>query len=269
MVYDYASLAAYLGRKESRPYASGHHTRLVRIDPDRIALRLHRTDVLTWYHDGRITYDSGGWRTATTKARMAEYGPVRIWSERGDWYVSDPRDPEHPRAYADGMTYHPGRGKTLPRLTGTGAPKQTRARAQECKRITLYVRAYIAALLARKIGLPGASDCGDCAILDANTGRPMGETQDRAHAAKDRENHLRHHIRERYFVPSLLFRALELHANAPFYRDLALGYMAPDDHAQADTAHSIRERNPAGSRGVKTLARALRRYLRSQLGHPA
>ena len=52
---------------------------------DATAVRLHRTDVLTFYQDGRIEIDTGGWNTVTTRDRMNRYlpNPWRVGSERG------------------------------------------------------------------------------------------------------------------------------------------------------------------------------------------
>lgn len=57
---------------------------VIRTLPDGIALRYHATDVITARHDGTVTLDSGGWRTATTKKRINAYLPA-------DWslYQSD------------------------------------------------------------------------------------------------------------------------------------------------------------------------------------
>lgn len=48
-----------------------------------IAVRLHRTDVLTFYPDGRIEIDTGGWHTVTTRDRINRCLP-RPWSVGSD-----------------------------------------------------------------------------------------------------------------------------------------------------------------------------------------
>ncbi|KKL46278.1 hypothetical protein LCGC14_2347120, partial [marine sediment metagenome] len=77
--------------------------------PDEIAIRLHNTDVLTFYADGRVRYDSGGWKTVTTKDRMNTYGLWPVYPERGRWYI---RVKGHEYVYADGMTIGPRGGVT-------------------------------------------------------------------------------------------------------------------------------------------------------------
>lgn len=68
----YQSAAAYLGKKESRP--GGNNTRVVRRGPDAIAIRLHATDVVTFYADGSALLNTGGWETVTTGQRMRDCG---------------------------------------------------------------------------------------------------------------------------------------------------------------------------------------------------
>lgn len=50
-----------------------NNTHLQRRDGGAIALRLHATDVLTWYPDGRVEVRTGGYHTATTKDRINSY----------------------------------------------------------------------------------------------------------------------------------------------------------------------------------------------------
>src|SRR3954454_13693188 len=84
-VTDYESASAYLGSKDDRPIAN--NTRLVRHAPDRIAVRFHATDVVTYCADGTTELNSGGWLTVTTKDRINGFSPARVYSERGEWHV--------------------------------------------------------------------------------------------------------------------------------------------------------------------------------------
>lgn len=62
----------------------GNHTYLKR-DGKVLSLRLHSTDIITWYPDGRTVLFTGGWFTPTTKCRLNQYGPIRIGSHKGQW----------------------------------------------------------------------------------------------------------------------------------------------------------------------------------------
>ena len=48
-----------------------------------ISIRLHGTDILIYFPDGRISFNSGGYKTVTTKDRMNRFSPVRIWQNKG------------------------------------------------------------------------------------------------------------------------------------------------------------------------------------------
>jgi hypothetical protein len=92
----YSKAAEYLGTKIDRPYGSGRNTRMIRRDANTIAIRLHATDVVTFKSDGRIILDSGGWQTATTKARMNEAipGPCGVYQKDHTWYLRLPSQPD-------------------------------------------------------------------------------------------------------------------------------------------------------------------------------
>lgn len=177
-----------------------NNTRLERRGPDAFAVRLHSTDILTIERGGAYTYDSGGWRTATTKDRMNEYGPLRIYQHRGEWFVITPGNignPDAPAAvYADGMRYGETGG-----LSGAGAASLVAENRKLARRIAEYARGFVAELYAGRIKKPSAGDCWYCALRDEN-GRTLGE-------CNGDQSHLRAHLDERYYVPSLLFTALE------------------------------------------------------------
>lgn len=77
-------LVASARDKRSKPYAN--NTRVERRSDGSYALLFHATDVATFYEDGRIVLDSGGWRTMTTAQRIANV-TRHVYSERGTWYV--------------------------------------------------------------------------------------------------------------------------------------------------------------------------------------
>lgn len=65
-----------------------NNTRLFRRDEDCFAIRLHDTDVVTLFADGRIVLSTGGWYTMTTKDRLSSFAPVTVTSDKGVWYVT-------------------------------------------------------------------------------------------------------------------------------------------------------------------------------------
>jgi hypothetical protein len=53
------------------------------------AIRLHRTDVVTFRPDGKFAINSGGWQTRVTKNRINKYcRTIQVWALKGKWYVS-------------------------------------------------------------------------------------------------------------------------------------------------------------------------------------
>lgn len=70
-----------------------NNTVLVRLDADRFGVTLHSTVVVEVRRDGSYKLDSGGWLTVTTKARMNEFSPARVYQKKHAWFVGD--EPYH------------------------------------------------------------------------------------------------------------------------------------------------------------------------------
>lgn len=79
-------------RPDGRKYNEGEHGSKLFFGAkgNAIAVRLHRTDILTYFADGRVRLNLGGWNTVTTRQRMNAWGPsgVRVGSDRGDTYLT-------------------------------------------------------------------------------------------------------------------------------------------------------------------------------------
>jgi hypothetical protein len=95
----YTRAAEQLGRRDSRKIAN--HTYLHRKEDNSIAYRFHDTDLLTFYPDGHVVADTGGWPTMSTRARLNERLP-------GGWQV-----------YSESFKKH---GEEEPYLTWGGYP---------------------------------------------------------------------------------------------------------------------------------------------------
>lgn len=52
-----------------------------------IAVRLHQTDIVKFYDDGRVTLYAGKWRTVTTKDRLNEFTTAYVFQTGGKWWV--------------------------------------------------------------------------------------------------------------------------------------------------------------------------------------
>ena len=158
---------------------------------DVIAVQLHSTDIIKFYPDGTVVYDSGGWKTITTKDRMEKFGPLAIWSDKGVWYVSEgwPGSEREVYTFADGLAYRPETGE----FKNTGPDPEKLAKLR--KRCAKYAKDFMAAFREGKVPKPGLGDCMFCSMFE-KAGSRSGD-------------HVLSHIDESYFVSSLLVNAME------------------------------------------------------------
>jgi hypothetical protein len=141
---DYKSAQETLGARKSKKLQN--NTYLVHGEKESFAVRLHDTEVLTFFPDGSIILNTDGWLTLTTKDRMNTYLPkgYRILQEKRVWYLAffDGKTWIRHCVYQDDMQLVPiklpGRkscytvqgGLPLDNLTGApmSSPKSQRAR---------------------------------------------------------------------------------------------------------------------------------------------
>ena len=153
-------------------------------------IRLHHTDIIIFKTNGSIVFNTGGWQTVTTKERFNRFGKGRFYSDKGIWFYS-PGSFDGPQyAFQDGMTLSRN-GKV------TKAGPDPRKTLNLRKAVRAYAKAYIVALRAGDIPKPNNGDCWGCLKRATDGSHPMG--------GKD---HIRDHIKEKYYVPSLLVNAL-------------------------------------------------------------
>lgn len=211
-----------------------------------VTVRLHVTNILTFYPDNRVIYATGGWRTVTTKARLTQYGPVNIWTDKGVWYVACQRGNwDKLQTFEEGMCYQDGT------LTGTGIPPKNLTK--EKRKIAEYAKDFCEALAQGKVEAPSLGDCFYCGMRTESK-QPLGEaTQD--------HNHMHLHIEEKYYVPSLAYRAVELFANSTVAKDVL--YRATHGDSVTMVAGHWTEI------GLEQIRKAIRRYVSKQLGYQA
>ena len=194
---DYQSAAEYLGKKTDRPL-EGRATRLQRRSDSTIAIRYQSTDVITYHADGSIVLESGGWRSATTKARINEYTRARIIQTRGIWYLAAPGSWQPASLYYDGMI-----------LGRDGTPRDPKPIAEDAsdrqlqRTISTYIKGFAAEITAGKLADPGPGDCWGC-LFTAEDAKPDPAERGQITGI----DHLISHLEERYYVPSLAWRAL-------------------------------------------------------------
>lgn len=189
--YDRAS--AFLGSKPQRTLPGICSTIVHRLTETSVALKYHATDVITYHADGRFVFNSGGWRTLTTKSRITEFSPVRLWSDKGIWMTDS-------GPFAEGCEWKAGQW--------TGLSEDERARQLHLRRkIALYVAGFGVAIKNGEIKRPSNGDCWGC-LFNTAEGKPetfpmLGVDHLLGHFGGTEEEP------EPYYVPSLLMRALK------------------------------------------------------------
>jgi len=192
----------------------GNNTYLIRnsgVPGDSIHLKLHDTYIITWYADGRVELNSGGWRTVTTKARMNEFlEGYSISQSKGQWFVShhNPKyDSNHYSKdvpywiddclYDDGIVFHPDGT-----ITGGEPIADVKGKLSLRRKVNRFAAEYLEAFKNGQVPAPSLGDCLYCGMREIGSEDPLGE------CVGDKD-HLLSHMEEKYFVPSLLYRAYE------------------------------------------------------------
>lgn len=159
-----------------------------------IAVQLHATDVLTFHSDREsVTYDTGGWLTVTTKARMNEYGPNgwNVWADKGIWYLHGPTESYAVR-YFDGVRVNTERQTVENKSDGPDFASVDNRNDQTRKLIAGYLRGLTGETIASVLSQDGRGDCLYCQMGAESV---MGT------------EHLTSHLREKYYMPNLLLNA--------------------------------------------------------------
>lgn len=184
-----------------------NNTYLEKRDNGNLAVKLHQTDVVTYTPKNEVILSSGGWKTPTTKDRINKFSRAGITQKNNQWFVyvkADYSNPDKPvyfenltMIFKDGVIITPKN-----KIKGGEVATKTKEKTfnKEKKAIKTYCEAFVTALFNGKVEKPGAGDCFYCHMV-TNENKTLGE------ASKNNE-HIKEHIKENYFVPSLLFRAL-------------------------------------------------------------
>jgi len=81
-------------------------------------------------------------------------------------------------------------------ITGSGNPTNVKKRQKLIRRINKYANDYVNEFVAGNIPAPSGGDCWGCHLVDQSGNPGMGS------------DHLISHIKEKYYVPSLLLNAI-------------------------------------------------------------
>ena len=119
------------------------------------AVRLHRTCIVTFYSNGEVLLNTGGWNTVTTRQRMRDCG-VNVGTTAG---VLTVRHGGNEWAFADSITLHANGTVSAEwavpaaeEIRDARAAKRreiVRRRAAERERIRAHVKSFAAAAVAK------------------------------------------------------------------------------------------------------------------------
>jgi hypothetical protein len=237
-----------------------------------IRLRLHNTDIMVWrvvdkeaadktIVDVEITLDTDGWTTVTTKDRMNKALPPghSIYQENSQWYYYNRRD-EKVYYYADGMVINE-EGDVLSDAEVFDKEREKEARRTK-RKIQTYAKNFIKALQEGKVPRPNNGDCWYCLMRGVKDGVPVGES------FKD-QDHIDSHIEEKYYVPSLLARAVEVFPVAPVATWTLAAAWNPVYEDGSEVEEPLRTRCLMNEMAGEMLAKSLRRYIYRQKGFAA
>lgn len=65
----------------------GNNTRAYIEYDGSVSIELHSTKVVVLYPNGLVKLQTGGWQTSTTKDRINQYSPVRVYQRNYEWFV--------------------------------------------------------------------------------------------------------------------------------------------------------------------------------------
>lgn len=183
MTYEKAVATLQAGRKKTERKIS-NNTILHKIDDATVAIKLHQTDIVTIHENGAYTLNSGGWRTVTTKARINEYTPARLYQSKNVWYIGSVE-------YADGIKID-SEGKVV---SGGNASSESK-RKELLASIKKYIDGFARHIDDKGLSDPSSGDCWGCLMKTAEGKTVMGQ------------DHILQHFEENYYVPSLLVNAI-------------------------------------------------------------
>ena len=93
MHYNNAHTLIETARSQAMGKPVANNTRLFRRENNDIAVKFHAVDVVTIHQNGTFTLANGGWNTITTLERIRRFSPAKLFSVKGEWYITlEPRE---------------------------------------------------------------------------------------------------------------------------------------------------------------------------------
>lgn len=75
------------GKRNAKRRKVGNNTYAEILYDNSVGIMLHSTYVVKIHEDNTYTLQTGGWQTVTTKDRINQYSPVRVYQRKYEWFV--------------------------------------------------------------------------------------------------------------------------------------------------------------------------------------
>lgn len=224
-----------------RPIAT--NTRVEQLDDGTIGIKLHDTYIIKYYSNllggkyynlkgDTIQLNSGGWNTPLTRDRMDRFCPLNVWTEKFVMYVSEFTWYEmHKRKekkvnckvyhFKDRMWFNPDgtvwvKENSEPIQLKPYSKKQEQQKRKQLKRIDTFIKNYLDKLTSGQMDRPGAGDCFICQFESGDERVQMGTlTKEGFNPGVIDSEHLLNHIREKYYVPTIIWNAIRSECHDP------------------------------------------------------
>ena len=191
-----------------------NNTYLVRRADGEIAVMLHETDVVIYYHDGTVKFDSGGWRTPTTRERINQYSPATVMQQAGVWLINAL---DSTVTFADGMALEINQTMNVAKWINMGPPIHELLTLRD--QVKRYVDEFMRLFDEDQVPAPSNGDCWHCLFTSGDNATIVGAPS---------TSHLVEHMRERYYVPSLVMAAIKRYPVS----DVAKAYLRAKFHGR-------------------------------------
>jgi hypothetical protein len=184
-------------RSKGKPIAN--NTRIVETE-NGYGIKLHDTIVVDISPKYWTLY-TGGWYTSTTKARINTYLPEKcsVYQENSQWYVTSNGYGLQSRFF-EGIKVDDF-GRVLNPEKTLKTEKIMKSQKDLKKKIKDYALKCDQLAVTQTLEKPSGGDCWYCAMA-TQEGENLGDK------IKDYD-HLAQHIKEKYFVPSLVYNAVK------------------------------------------------------------
>jgi len=228
-VYSFETAEAFLdapgpkGRLNSRRIANNTYVERRDEFPDRITIRLHQTDIITYTRSGLVTFYSGGFLTQLTKQRINLFLPDTwsLVSNRG-WRLQN-RVLGIDVAYRDGITLRQNPGSAWTLQDGTYPTEdEEKQLAVATRKVDRAIKDYVAKYDEKYAAW--AEELSESGSLSLN-GDPFCC---RGLLGAEDNSHLWLHIEEGYCFPTLLLKAFEFRNYPDPKRALAMWLIGRD-----------------------------------------